>query len=208
VSRRFRKINACQRGFASDILRNVKRWIVAWCWLLLPLAAFSYPRYAFVDLPTAIVHGDPGRTTVSFGVSEAGCRASIARTVASRLEISATVSEERLFDLGARVVLIEDLGPLSVATAAAAGRLSLLSTLLLGPVHVNLGRTWGDDNARWATLELSPHPRLSLLVGLEGRTGRAGAVAAIRWYPGRTGLWGLSLLIRRAGAEIRVGGTM
>jgi hypothetical protein len=190
------------------MLRDVTRWVLLGLLLVVSAAASAQPGYAFHDLPTAVVHSDPGRTSLSFRVREVGWEASIARAVTARLEISATASPDHLFDLEARFLVIKDLLPLNVAVDGAAGRVRLLATLYLGPVHIDAGRTWGRGPCRWGTVQLSAHPALCLLVGLEERIGRVAPIAAIRWYPGKAGLWGISVLIRREGLEILVGGTM
>jgi hypothetical protein len=166
------------------------------------------PHVAFQDLPEAILGGDAGRTSLACELSLQGWRGSITRSLSPRIDVSASTSPRNLFDLEARVLVVKNLLPLNVVVALGWQRLSLISTLFLGPVHVNYGRTWGDEAVRWGYLQHAFHQTMSLVLGLEQRNDTLGTILGLRIHPGRTRLWGASLLVTTTGARLTVGGTL
>jgi len=164
------------------------------------------PHYAYRDLPEAIVLGDLGRTSFAAWVNEAGVGGSVTRSLGSRLDLVMRVAAGDPFDLQARVLIVRDLLPLNVLVAFDADRIALSSTLFLGPVHLNVGRAWGSIPERWAFLQYAPQDTLCVLIGLGQRAGRLTATLGLRFFPGQTGLWGISIATVQGRARLTVGG--
>ena len=176
--------------------------------LLWSICGSAAPHVAFRDLPEAILGGEVGGTSLACELSLQGWRGSITRNLSPRIDVSASMSVQNLFDLEARLLVVKDRLPLNVAVALSSHRLSLISTLFLGPVHVNYGRSWGEESVRWGYLQHAFHQTMSLLIGLEQRSDALGAILGLRIHPGRTRLWGASLLMTPGGVRLTVGGTL
>lgn len=177
--------------------------------LLSPAAWGSvYPCVAFHDLPEGILGGIPGGTSVAVSLSEGTWRASIARSLTRRLDVVAFASPADLFDLEARVLVVRDLLPLNVVATIGIRRISVISTLFLGPVHVSYGRTWGDSEARWGFVQHAFHQTMTLVLGLERRDGGLGPILGLRVHPGETRLWGASLIATQSGFRLSIGGAL
>jgi len=176
---------------------------------LLPCVAASaaYPSIAFGGLPEAIVGGDPGGTSFALAVSDGTWRASITRSLARRLDVTATATAGDLFDLTARVLVVKDLLPLHVAVDIGLDRVSLLATLLLGPVHVDYGRTWGATDARFGYVQYAPSQTVTILIGLDTSDDRCRAIVGVRVHPARTRRWGASLVVVDGALRFAIGGT-
>ena len=170
--------------------------------------ANSFPHIAFHDLPEGILGGVPGGTSVICGRSQAGWWATITRTITPRLDVTYTARSEDLFDLAARALLVKELWPLNVVVGLSSEAISMECTLLLGPVHIDYGRTWGANDVRWGYIQHAFDQTVTLLAGIEMHEGVVCALLGIRIHPGAQRLWGASLLI--VGREIRlaVGGTL
>ena len=164
------------------------------------------PHYAFRDLPEAIVLGDLGRTSFAVWADEEGVGGSVTRSLGSRLDLVMRVAEDDLFRLRARVLIVRDLLPLNVLVAFDADRIALSSTLFLGPVHLSVGRAWGSIPERWAFLQYAPQDTLCVLIGLGECAGRLAATLGLRFFPGQTGLWGVSIATVHGRARLTVGG--
>ena len=172
------------------------------------ICGFAAPHIAFRDLPEAILGGDVGGASLACELSLQGWRGSITRNLSPRIDVSASMSAQNMFDLDVRVLVVKNLLPLNVVVALSSQRLSLISTLFLGPVHVNYGRTWGEEGVRWGYLQHAFHQTMSILIGLEQRNDAIGAILGLRIHPGRTRLWGASLLVTSRGARLTVGGPL
>ena len=177
---------------------------------LLPCAVCSaaYPSVAFGDLAEAIVVGAPGETSFSLAVSNGTWQASITRSLARRLDVTATAAPDDLFDLGARVLVVKDLLPLHVAVDISLDRVSLFATLLLGPVHVDYGRTWGTTDARFGYVQYAPSQTLTILIGLRTTNDRPRAIVGVRVHPVTARLWGASLVVIDGALRFAIGGTL
>lgn len=178
--------------------------------ILLPWAACgaAYPHVAFHDLPEAVLGGVPGLTSVAAELAPRVWRVSITRSLTPRLDVVAAASSLNLFDLEARVLVVKELLPLNVAVGASLERISLVSTLFLGPVHVSYGRTWEETSVRWGVVQHAFHQTMTLLIGLEERGGTLGAILGLRVHPGQTRLWGASVLVTQGGVRLTIGGTL
>ncbi|MGB2983684.1 MAG: hypothetical protein WBC63_07495 [Candidatus Bipolaricaulia bacterium] len=186
----------------------MKRVLVVLLLLSWAVCGFAAPHYAFRDLPEAVLLGDVGRTSIALEFSEGRFSGSIVGSLAPRLDVVANVSSLSLFEPEVRFLVVRDLLPLNVVIELNPQNVSLVSTLFLGPVHVDFGRTWGATSARWGFVQYAFHQSVSILVGLEEGDGHLGAILGFRIYPGRSRLWGLSFLLTRDGAKLTVGGTL
>jgi hypothetical protein len=165
------------------------------------------PNHVFFDSSEAVTLGDGGLTSIQVRLDREGPLIYLCRAVGSRVDLFATTTEQSAFSLGVRVLLVKDLGPLSVALSGWSGELDLISGLRLGPVDVNWGRSIGSHARRWSTVTVAPGQRFEVLLGLESIPGgRISAVAGIRLFP-KSRLYGASLLIRDGSLSLTVGGT-
>lgn len=180
--------------------------------LLLLLAwagcASAAPHVAFFDVPEAIVLGDPGRSSVALAVTTDGWSTSITRSLSSRLDVTVTTNAQTLFAPSARLLVVRDLLPLNVMTEIGVERITLASTLFLGPVHVGFGRRWGTSASRWGIVQHAFCQTATLLLGLDERFGSLGPILGLRLHPGSTRLWGLSAIVTRDGLRLTLGGTL
>ena len=163
-----------------------RKTVLATIFLGFTLAALSLTALsqasAFEEREVSVPWGETGtRLVVRRG--SGGPRLVVRQVVAPRLEIVANAGASDLFDLQASVLLVRDLHPLCVAARLATDRVSLLSSLFLGPVGLDFGRTWGSGAVRWADLWFAPHPQLTLGLGIEEEGGRIGPEIAFRWRP-------------------------
>jgi len=173
--------------------------------LCLSVTGWGYPRRAFPELPGATTLGDPGETAVSVLVVDRGPIVEVGRAIDRRLDVWARVGGERPFSLWARAVILEDLGPLSVALDLAADRVALDACLFLGPVHLDWGRSLAAVPRRWGILTVSPDPWLSLVLGVDLRPGTGELVAGARVAPWACGpILSLFVRDRRLSAAIEV----
>jgi len=186
----------------------VKRTVLVLALLAYAACAVAAPSVAFRDSPEGILGGVPGGTSIAAGVSGRAWSASITRTLTPRLELTWTARPADLFDLEARALVVEGLLPLNVVVGVARRRVALECTLLLGPVHLNYGRSWGGRESRWGYVQYAFDQRLTLLVGLDASDGALGAILGVRVHPGQTRLWGASLLLIGGEIRVAVGGTL
>jgi len=190
-------------GIAVSVLASSVVLAVAVGWAL---PAHGAPHYAFRDLPEAIVVGDLGRTSFAAWACEEGVGGSVTRSLGPRLDLEMLVTADDPFRLRAHILVVRDLLPLNVLVAFDVDRIAFSSTLFLGPVHVNVGRAWGRIQERWAFLQYAPQDTLCVLLGLGQRAGRLTATLGLRFFPGRTGLWGLSVATAHGRPRLTVGG--
>lgn len=174
--------------------------------LWLSVTGAGFPHRVFPGVPGAVSLGDPGRTSVSVAFSEDGPILEIGRAFDRRLDVWARVGTERLFSLWARAVVLQDLGPLSVALDFAAESVRLDACLFLGPVHVDWGRSFETIPRRWGILTVSPNPWLSLVLGVELMAETGTIIAGARGVPWGCGpVFSLFLKDRRLTVSVEVG---
>ncbi|MFC2077636.1 hypothetical protein ACFLTM_02380 [Candidatus Bipolaricaulota bacterium] len=176
--------------------------------LLWAACGAASPHVAFHDLPEAILGGVPGLTSVAVELAPDGWRASITRSLTPRFDVVASVSPIRLFALEGRVLVVKDLLPLNVAVGLSLERISLDSTLFLGPVHVSYGRTWEETSVRRGVVQHAFHQAMTILIGLEERGGSLGVILGLRIHTGQTRLWGASARVTQDGFRLTIGGTL
>jgi len=164
------------------------------------------PHVAFQDLPEAVLLGDPGRVSMFLRLASGDWSGQITGSLSSRLDLAATVHAANLFDPKIRLLLVRDLLPLNVLIEGSLHRVSWVATLFLGPVHFNLGRTWGETKTRWGYVQYAFHQSMTLILGLDKQGGVLRPILGLRVHPGRTRLWGASLVVTRGGLRIAVGG--
>ena len=171
------------------------------------------PALAGID---ATIPWSAGRTTLIVDVVAGGGGIELRWAIAPRLELLASGAVPDVVDAGFKVLVLPDLHPLVVSLAATIRGVSMLSSLLLGPVRVDLGRTWAwpwsgmpsaSAGRRWAIVSMSAHPHLGFVAGLVDEGERFGPIAGVRLFPGPTSRWWIDLMVRRSGAGASFGGT-
>jgi hypothetical protein len=172
------------------------------------ICAVPHPHYGLRDLPEAVLLGDPGHVSFSLAAASDGWKATLDGSLSPRVDVSISVAPRSLFDPELRLLLVRDLLPLNVVVAAGLDRISFVATLFLGPVRVGFGRVYKTIGERWATVQHAFSQRGAILLGVDERSGRIGAILGIRIHPGRTRLWGVSLVVTRDGARLTIGGTL
>ena len=168
-------------------------------------AAVGFPRHAFLDLPIAVPLGNAGRTY--FQVALVGSQPSlkIARSIGWGIDVFTTSAPQSPFSLGCHVLLLQDLGPLSVAVEAESKRIQMAAGLLLGPVRIDWGRTMGRESRPWGILSASPTQNFTLVIGVERNGETVTFLGGMRLFPTH-GTWGVSLLIRQGQFVLAAGG--
>ena len=181
------------------------KWLTVDLFLLVCCSLSALPQAAvFEDIEASIPWVD-GRTRIAVISGSNGAQATVRCAIAPWLEIVGASGPTNPCALEAKVLLVRDLRPLSVAAELAIDRISLLSSLFFGPVGADIGRTWGLRPARWAIAWLAPHPQLSMAVGVGEIGDRVAPVIGIRWRPGWAPRWVIALRVDSTGPTLSIG---
>lgn len=156
--------------------------------------------------PAVLVQEDPGLTSFGGSFSSRDVRLSISRSVCDRVDVAVLVTPDCPFDLRLRVLLVRDVVPLRVEAEFGVGRSLLLGSLHLGPVRVDVARSWGKDVGGWCALRLAARADVSFVVGARFAPGSTLPVAGFSWRPSTRALWSLTALFDGRGPAIAVGG--
>jgi hypothetical protein len=174
--------------------------------LFFAFPVWGHPAFIPMDPPTTLVEGGAGRSSIQATVGAGALGLSIARSIGPRIDVVATASRGSLFDLSIRTLWVRNLLPVRVETEVARGRATVLTTLLLGPVHVSFGRSWQSVGGRsWAALRLASRADFFLAIELEFVGGRFKPSAGFTWLPFANRLIGLNCVITANGPRISLG---
>ena len=168
-------------------------------------AAAGYPRHAFLDLPIAVPLGNPGRTYVHVALVDGQPSLKIARSIGWGIDVFATSTLQSPFSLGCRALVLQDLGPLSVAVDVESKRIQMVAGLLLGPVRIDWGRTISQEGKPWGILSVSPTQHFTLVIGVERIGETITFLGGVRLYPER-GTWASSFFLHDSELTLAVGG--
>jgi len=168
--------------------------------------AGAAPAFAFGDLPMGIVLGSRGSVSIAGRVSIDGWQATITGSLTERIDLRMAASQTSLFRPEMRVLVIRNLQPLRVVASVAPDSVSFAATLLLGPVHVSLGRSWEPSPLRWGYTQWAATQQLTVLVGVDHRLGRLGPILGLRVHPRDVRLRGASLIWSDGEIRISMGG--
>ena len=158
---------------------------------------------AFEDREASIPWTE-GRTCVAVEMGSDGFESVVRHSMTRRIELNVFAGEQSISP-GARILVIRDLHPLSVAVDLAADRLSLLSSLFFGPIGVDIGRAWGREAGRWASVWFAPHPELTLGLGVEEANGQVAPEIGLRWRPAGVPGWSIGFRVGRGGPSVSIG---
>jgi len=175
--------------------------------LFVSVGCLAQPRFPFLDFPQAVVLGESGRTSAYIEWSEGAPAGVLVRAVTPRIDIAASVEWPMRLDLEARVLLIREWMPLQAVGVAGFRRYGLLSALLLGPVHLDAGRFWGQEAETWCVIQLGLSDRAALFGGVAWRDNAPGLLAGLRYHPPGIRPWGVSLQWRDKRLRIGLGGS-
>ena len=150
--------------------------------------------------------GEAGWTNLSLQIADDGPALHLGRALGRRIDVFATVTPRDPFNLGLRTLLVKDMGPLNAVLTVTREKLGLASGLRLGPVHLDWGREFGADGHCWGILSAFPEQRVGIILGLERIEGKMEPLFGIRLFP-RSGLRGVSILVRPTGFSMTFGGT-
>lgn len=195
----------------SWLMKSIAGLAVGLSLLVAAASCAASPNVALRDLPEACPIGDPGRILTALEFTATGCLTRVIGSLTSRFDIACSIETDDLFDVEARLCLVRDLLPLQVSAWVRLDRLSLVSTLLLGPVHVNYGRSWTSalgGRQRWGYVQYAFNQRLTLLLGAEQSGERLGPIFGLRIQPGEARLWGVSVIFAVDSLRITIGGVL
>ncbi|MDD4903123.1 MAG: hypothetical protein PHX77_01310 [Candidatus Bipolaricaulis sp.] len=181
------------------------------------LAAFAFDGSVFAsrggrpggiptDPPALLVQGDPGRTSLFASFSGHGAQLVLSRSVGERLDVAAVVTSDRPFDVRLRTLWVRDLPPLRVEAELGSDGILLLGSLHLGPVRVEIGRSWGDGARGWGLVRFAPRMDVACFVGVSAAGGSVRPLAGVSWRPYRRALWNVAVRLDGTGVQIAVGG--
>jgi len=171
------------------------------------LVAWASPHQLFLDLPIAESIGDSGLTAYRLDLSLfSGPSLSVGRSIMDCLDVWMISSPSDPFSLRIKALLVDRLGPLSVAIDLSENGFTLFSSLYLGSVQLDWGRIFGRDQRRWATVTTSSNQWCSLLFGVQYDTGYS-SIVALRVFP-RCGVWGFSIYYRGGEWGASLGGSL
>jgi len=156
--------------------------------------------------PALLVQGDLGLTSLFVSFSGHGTQLVLSRSVSDRLDVAAVVTSECPFAVRLRALLVRDLPPLRVEAEFGFDGILLLGSLHLGPVRLEIGRSWGDAARRWSVVRFAPRRNTALFVGACAVSGSVRPLAGLSWHPPRWALWSLAVQFDGTGLEISVGG--
>ena len=145
-----------------------------------------------------------GRACISIAGSRHGFKGVVRHSMTRRIELAVFAGTQSVTP-GARILIIRDLHPLSAAVDLAADRISLLASLFFGPVGVDIGRSWGREPGRWASVWFAPHPQLTLGLGVEEADGRVAPEIGFRWRPAGVPGWSIGFHVGRGGPSVSIG---
>jgi hypothetical protein len=130
---------------------------------------------------------------------------SFTRAIDPHVLMTGSITAQSSLDLRLCLKAPLELAPAFLALELSPSRMTGLMTLFLGPVALDLGRTWFDP-VRWVIVQVAVHPQLTLFVMGEERGGRILPYAGFRWFPEETARWEIGF---RGGseAEIWLGGS-
>jgi len=173
--------------------------------LALSTVAFAYPKHAFLDLPIAVSLGNPGRSYIQIRAPGEGLAVSIGRAVTPSIDVVVRISAQALFSPLLHIMLLKDLGPLSIALDVDYDGVCVMVGLFLGPVRIDWGRTIGQEEEKWAALTVSLEQRLSVIIGLEAIERTISFLGGLRLFSA-DGSWGGSALFHHRQLELSFGG--
>lgn len=177
--------------------------------LLVMLSAFTGFLHAVEPMGGQILAAmsllDPGMTRIWVSAGAWECQFAVYRALSSRVLVLGTASTTGALDLELRVLLPEYLAPAFLAIGLAPQHITGLMTLFFGPISIDLGRRWGQP-ARWAWLQLSAHPRLSLMVGIQDINGQFVPSVGWRLFPTGSASWDIELAVASNEMRLTVGG--
>jgi len=170
------------------------------------LAASAAPPGAWFGRSSAMILAPPGATRLDAAWEKGSGSARLVRIVTPRLEVGASWSARGVFGFGGKLVVVEAIVPLIVAATLGTEGIGVVSTLFFGPVRVDWGRAWGEAACRWATVQLSARPEISMLLGVDAGRRRPEPFAGVRLFPAGHGLWELDLAVWRGGIRLAAAG--
>lgn len=121
-------------------------------------------------------------------ISADGISVSFTRVLTSRVVAAGEATTCGSFDLSVRWMAPLDLVPAFLAIEASPTAITGLMTVFLGPVCIDLGRTWFRPE-RWAIVQLCMHPRLTTFLAIDDTTGRFRPTLGWRLFPTTTAHW-------------------
>ena len=167
--------------------------------------AFAYPKHAFLDLPIAVSLGNPGRSYIQIRAPGEGLTLSIGRAVMPSIDVVVRISAQAPFSPLLHVMLLKDLGPLSIAVNVDYDGLCVMVGLFFGSVRIDWGRTIGHEEEKWAAFTVSLEQRLSVIIGLEAIEGTISFLSGLRLFSA-DGSWAGSVLFHHRQLELSLGG--
>ncbi len=160
-----------------------------------------------LDASGAMILMPPGATRIDGEHGLDGTSVRIDRIVTSRFQLSVTFSTHELFDLGAKLVVIDDLVPLFLAGVGGVDRIGFVATLFFGPVRFDGGRVWGTRPSRWGRIALTLAPRWTLTLGVDAPADdERVAHVGVRLFPGSDRMWEIAVSLRTDGLRLSAGG--
>ncbi|MEN6368372.1 MAG: hypothetical protein ABFD77_01570 [Thermotogota bacterium] len=174
-------------------------------WIAGPVVLGS-PAGIPTEPPAALVQGDVGLTSFAASLSFHDAEFVISRSVCDRVEVAAAITLGCPFDLRLRILLVRDLVPLRVEAELALRRVLLLSSLYLGPVHLDAARCWGRDAGGWCALRLAARADVSFVAGARFAAGSVLPMVGFSWRPSRRASWSFTMLFDESGPAITAGG--
>ena len=185
----------------------MKRTILALLFLGLPICGAAAPHYAFAELPTGVVLGEPGALSIALGQSSMGWEFRWTASLFSRADVAVRVTGDNLFQPEFRVQLIRDLLPLQASALIGSDSFGFATTLLLGPVHVTFGRTWLESlSRRYGYTQWAATQHFTVIVGVEHQDGRWGPILGLRLHSKSSRLWGGSIIYYGGELRLSIGG--
>lgn len=164
-------------------------------------ACADYPRHEFLDLPVGSTLGEVGRSSLQLTWNGQAASFRVSRSVAARLDVTALVSGEDLFSLGARIMVLQEPGLLSLTCEVEGETLRMIAGLPLGPFRLDWGRAFTGEARRSVVVTATLTPAWAAVLGVEyGSEVGVRPLLGVRLFPG----FGLSALLCWRGGDLVV----
>jgi hypothetical protein len=150
------------------------------------------PFYLLAALPTL----PPGMTRLSLAQGGAVWVIAVEQATGPSVLVRGAATTGGAVNLLLRWHLPLDLAPVFLAVEFDGRRLTGLMTLFLGPLGVDLGRSWGTET-RWALLHLAVDPHLTWMLEWCQRGKVSAPRIGWRLFPAASARWEMGLMVGR-----------
>ena len=150
---------------------------------------------------------EQGMTQLAISTGTKESQVVVSRAIASYALVRGSASTSGSLGLCVRLLAPLELAPAFLAVELDSRRVTGLMTLFLGPVSIDLGRTWFDPS-RWMLVQLVVHPRLTMVIGGIQQSGKVEPQVGWRLFPTGSARWEVGMMFERHEIKLSFGGIL